>query len=172
MARYRYLNCSEPVAARWPAGEALRRRRPRRAARARAYVTHPGRDLAPLALAVRRWLARQNPTPPALPPFLPAEDTTPLRPRVPAPRTSPDSDPGFAAALATRPRIRALREGARSRSRSRDASTQARSRAAARLRVRTATIRSTTRRTSDRDGLWKDSLAAARILKRNLGRAA
>ncbi len=46
------------------------------------------------------------------------------------------------------------------------------SRAAARLRVRTATIRSTTRLTSDRDGLWKDALAAARILKRNLGRAA
>ncbi|MFY7068315.1 hypothetical protein ACOQFV_20850 [Nocardiopsis changdeensis] len=168
MARYRYLNCSEPVAARWPAGEALRRRRPRRAARARAYVTHPARDLAPLTLAVRRWLARQNPTPPALPPFLPAEDTTPLRPRVPAPRTSPDSDPGFAAAVASRPRIRALR----SKARTRPESTTAKSRAAARLRVRTATIRSTTRLTADRDGLWKDALAAARILKRNLGRAA
>lgn len=171
MARYRYLNCSEPVAARWPAGEALRRRRPRRAARARAYVTHPGRDLAPLALAVRQWISRTTPPPvppaPSLPVRVPAPRTSPdSRPEPPA--TGPGSDLGFAAALATRPRIRALR----SKARTPDASTPARSRAAARLRVRTATIRATTRLTSDRDGLWKDSLAAARILKRNLGRAA
>ncbi|MDE3723043.1 hypothetical protein PWG71_16760 [Nocardiopsis sp. N85] len=52
----RYLNCSELVAARYLALEALRWRRPRRAARARMYVVHWGRDLTPLAMVVRRWL--------------------------------------------------------------------------------------------------------------------
>lgn len=32
-------------------------RRPRRASRVRPYVSHPAGDLAPLALAVRRYLA-------------------------------------------------------------------------------------------------------------------
>ncbi|GAB2520505.1 hypothetical protein [Nocardiopsis aegyptia] len=37
--------------------EPLRPRRRRRASRVRAYVSHPGGDLAPLALAVRSWMA-------------------------------------------------------------------------------------------------------------------
>lgn len=56
MARTRYLNCSELVAARWLASEALRWRRPRRAARVRWY-SHPGGDMAPLASAVQVLLA-------------------------------------------------------------------------------------------------------------------
>ncbi|MFL1382112.1 hypothetical protein [Nocardiopsis protaetiae] len=206
MARYRYLNCSELVAARWLASEALRWHRPHRASRARMYVTHPGRDLAPLALAVRQWITHTAPTPAPVPPVLPLPLPLPRRvsgtassgrPRVPEPRTSPDQRPepptalsvsastpiadavaeavpgsGFTAALASRPRIQALREGARTRTRTRPKPSLARGRAAARLRARTATFRKTTHMTADRDGLWKDSLAAARILKWDLGRAA
>ncbi|CAL9410885.1 hypothetical protein SUDANB121_01667 [Nocardiopsis dassonvillei] len=231
MARYRYLNCSELVAARWPTSEALRWRRPHRASRTRMYVTHPGRDLAPLTLAVRQWISHT--APPQAPTPAPVKPAPPLprrvgntgstaRSRVPAPRTSPDQRPepptalaahpasppdpvaapapssapppepvaapipaptpiadavahavpdsGFTAALASRPRVQALREGARSRTRS--GSSTAESRAAARLRARTAAFRRTTRMTADRDGLWKDAMAAARILKRDLGRAA
>ncbi|MFL1379673.1 MULTISPECIES: hypothetical protein [unclassified Nocardiopsis] len=204
MARYRYLNCSELVAARWLASEALRWRRPRRASRARMYTTHPGRDLAPLTLAVRQWISHTTPPPPPVTPSpslslpLPrrASDTAPTgRPRVPEPRTSPDQRPeppaalstptpiadaaaesvpgsGFTAALASRPRIQALRQGSRTRIHPRPGSPTAKSRAAARLRARTMAFRTTTHLTADRDGLWKDALAAARILKWNLGKAA
>ncbi|WP_306369946.1 hypothetical protein [Nocardiopsis sp. CC223A] len=212
MARYRYLNCSELVAARWLASEALRWRRPRRAARARMYVTHPGRDLAPLTLVVRQWLDRITPHPeptpitPELPLPLPGrtDGTAHHRPRVPEPRTSPTATaaqtdapvsapasvpapspfadlapepvagPGFAAALASRPRIQALREGGRSRAdtRTRPGSPTAKQRAAARLRARTAAFRTTTHLTADRDGLWKDAMAAARMAKGHLRRAA
>ncbi|WP_306368104.1 hypothetical protein [Nocardiopsis sp. CC223A] len=230
MARYRYLNCSELVAARWLASEALRRRRPRRAARARMYVTHPARDLAPLALAVRQWISQT--TPPSAPaPVMPSPPvpsgtggTTPVPFRVPEPRTSPDlwsgppatpaalsapgtpaasvlvpnpvtgavtapaSEPtplmepvaesvpgsGFSAALASRSRIQALRAGGRSRAdtRTRPGSPTAKQRAAARLRARTAAFRTTTHLTADRDGLWKDAMAAARMAKGHLRRAA
>ncbi|MFL1441801.1 hypothetical protein [Nocardiopsis protaetiae] len=50
--RTRYLNCSELVAARWLAAEAVRWRRPRRAHRVRWYA-HPAGDMAPLATVVR-----------------------------------------------------------------------------------------------------------------------
>ncbi|MFL1431851.1 MULTISPECIES: hypothetical protein [unclassified Nocardiopsis] len=208
MARYRYLNCSELVAARWLASEALRWRRPRKASRARMYTTHPGCDLAPLTLAVRQWISHatppQTPTPapvaPAPPPPLPrrvGNAASSGRPRVPEPRTSPERRPepptalsvsaptsiadavakavpgsGFTAALASRPRIQALRQGSRTRIHPRPGSPTAKSRAAARLRARTMAFRTTTHLTADRDGLWKDSLAAARILKWNLGKAA
>ncbi|WP_306368275.1 hypothetical protein [Nocardiopsis sp. CC223A] len=202
MARYRYLNCSELVAARWLASEALRWRRPHRASRARMYVTHPGRDLAPLTLAVRQWISQTTPPPAPTSPSLPAPSgtngTTPAPFRVPTPRTSPDqrseppttptppaSEPtpiadavaesvpasGFSAALASRPRIQALRAGTRSRTRPKPTPTR-RSRAAARLRARTAAFRTTTHLTADRDGLWKDAMAAARMAKWHLGRAA
>ncbi|WP_306366984.1 hypothetical protein [Nocardiopsis sp. CC223A] len=227
MARYRYLNCSEPVAARWSASEALRRRRPHRAARARMYVTHPARDLAPLTLAVRQWISQTTPPPaptPMTPPLrLPhriGNPASPARPRIPEPRTSPDlrsgppatptalstpgtpaasvlvpnpvtgavtapaSEPiplmepvaesvpasGFAAALASRPRIQALRAGTRNRTRPKPTPTARR--AAARLRARTAAFRTTTHLTADRDGLWKDAMAAARMAKWHLRRAA
>ncbi|CAL9380562.1 hypothetical protein SUDANB121_01057 [Nocardiopsis dassonvillei] len=53
------------------------------------YVTHPARDLAPLTLAVRRWLsASTQPLPPS-----PVGGTVPLLPRVPEPRTSPETSP-------------------------------------------------------------------------------
>ena len=52
----RYLSLSEIPHIRRRASETLRRRRPRRAARVRSYVTAPGGDMAPLALAVRRYL--------------------------------------------------------------------------------------------------------------------
>ncbi|MDE3720113.1 hypothetical protein PWG71_01835 [Nocardiopsis sp. N85] len=215
MARYRYLNRSELVAVRRPASEALRWRRPRRAARARLYVTHPGRDMVPLALVVRQWISRNTPTPgaPSLPVPEQTDNTASTRPRVAEPRTSPDLRPkpsatptaaslpamnpvdvpvsvplpagesvpgsGFTAALASRPRIQALREGTRSRTRpgsptaeSRAGSPTAKSRAAARLRARTAAFRNTDHLIADRDGSWKDAMAAARILKWDLGRAA
>lgn len=54
----RYLPLSELVYVRWRASETLHRRRPRRAARVRSYVAAPGGDMAPLALAVRRYLTR------------------------------------------------------------------------------------------------------------------
>lgn len=50
----RYLNPSALVAVRHIAEEALRTRRPRRAARVRSYVTLG--DMAPLAAVVRRYL--------------------------------------------------------------------------------------------------------------------
>ncbi|MDT0327381.1 hypothetical protein [Nocardiopsis lambiniae] len=172
MARYRYLNRSEPVAARRPASEALRWRRPRSAARARTYVTRPARDMAPLTLVVRQWISQNTPpeTPTPISPSLPVPrrvgGTGSTRPRAPEPRTGPE----FSAALASRPRIQALREGTRSRTR--PGSPTAASRAAARLRARTAAFRNTDHLIADRDGLWKDAMAAARILKWDLGRAA
>ena len=51
-----YLNPSTLVAVKYMATEALRWRRPRRAARVRSYVVHPAGDLAPLAMAVYRYL--------------------------------------------------------------------------------------------------------------------
>ncbi|GHD25674.1 hypothetical protein GCM10007147_23000 [Nocardiopsis kunsanensis] len=59
----RYLSLSELEHVRRRAEENLRprrshhRRRPRRANRVRTYVSDPAGDLAPLALAVRRYLA-------------------------------------------------------------------------------------------------------------------
>ena len=52
----RYLNPSTLVAVKYMATEALRWRRPRRAARVRSYVARPAGDLAPLAMAVYRYL--------------------------------------------------------------------------------------------------------------------
>ena len=51
-----YLNPSTLVAVKYMAAEALRWRRPRRAARVRSYVARPAGDLAPLAMAVYRYL--------------------------------------------------------------------------------------------------------------------
>lgn len=53
----RYLTHSALIAVRYMAAEAIRHRRPRRASRVRAYISHPAGDLAPLALAVRRLLS-------------------------------------------------------------------------------------------------------------------
>lgn len=63
----RYLSLSGLEHVHRPAEETLRERcanrvrrprRPRRANRVRAYVSAPAGDLAPLALAVRRYLAQ------------------------------------------------------------------------------------------------------------------
>lgn len=57
----RYLSLSELERVRRRAEENLRTRRarrPRRANRVRTYVSDPAGDLAPLALAVRRYLAQ------------------------------------------------------------------------------------------------------------------
>ncbi|WP_017574523.1 hypothetical protein [Nocardiopsis kunsanensis] len=60
----RYLSLSELERVRRRAEENLRerrphhKRRPRRANRVRTYVSGPAGDLAPLALAVRRYLAQ------------------------------------------------------------------------------------------------------------------
>jgi len=63
----RYLSLSELERVRRRAEETLRARRanyerrtrrPRRANRVRTYVSDPAGDLAPLALAVRRYLAQ------------------------------------------------------------------------------------------------------------------
>ncbi|MDT0330756.1 hypothetical protein [Nocardiopsis lambiniae] len=183
MARYRYLNRSELVAARRPATEVLRLRRPRRASRARMYVTHPGRDLAPLALAVRQLLGHTTtPDPAPMPAAVPAPAANP--PQVPAaasdqaphpvvaptsaPTPVPASGSGFAAAVASRPRIQALREGTRSRREP----VPTTGKAPARLRARTAAFQSTAHLVADRSALWRDELAASRIVAWNLGRAA
>ncbi|CAL9450575.1 hypothetical protein SUDANB121_02448 [Nocardiopsis dassonvillei] len=178
MARYRYLNCSELVAVRWLAGEALRWRRPRRASRARMYTTHPARDLAPLTLAVRRWLSLTTPDPDPVPTSAPAQDpaAASLPTPTPAPAPAPVPVSGFAAAVAARPRIHALREGTRPRPVEPDPGGR---RAAARLRARTAAHRTRASRplpqvssVSECSAAWLDARAASRILAWNLGRAA